>query len=129
MVRIGLIGGVFSAIVCALLLYDYSRRRAEDPAETVAFKAMKVALREDPGSDELKQQFRQLDQALRDDFFRHKAFAAVGGVLLLAGVAVTLIAATRAAVLNRSLPSPEGFAPPGDSETPLSRLAQGDEPE
>ena len=124
MVRIGLIGGVFSAIVCALLLYDYSRRRAEDPAETVAFKAMKVALREDPASDELKQQFRQLDQALRDDFFRHKAFAAVGGVLLLAGVAVTLIAATRAAVLNRSLPSPEGFAPPGDAETPLSRLAR-----
>ncbi len=124
MVRIGLVGGVFSAIVCALLLYDYSLRRADNPAETIAFQALRTALRENPEDDELKQQFRQLDLALREDYFRRRAFASVGGVLLLAGVAVTLIAATRAATLNRPLPNPASFGPPGDVQTPLSRLAR-----
>ena len=124
MVRIGLIGGVFSAIVCALLLYDYTLRQADDPAETIAFRAMKAALHENPANDELRQQLRYLDQALRDDYFRRRAFAAVGGVLLLAGVAVTLIAATRAAVLNRPVPTPETLDPPTDVETALARLAR-----
>ncbi len=124
MVRIGLVGGVFSAIVCALLLYDYSLRRADNPAETIAFQALRTALRENPDNEELKQQFRQLDLALREDYFRRRAFATVGGVLLLAGVAVSLIAATRAATLNRPLPNPASLGPPGDVQTPLSRLAR-----
>ncbi len=124
MVRIGLIGGVFSAIVCALLLYDSSLRRADNPAETIAFQALQAAMRENPANDQLKQQFRQLDQALREDYFRRRAFAAVGAVLLLAGVAVTLIAATRAATLNRPVPNPERLGPPGDVDTPLSRLSR-----
>ncbi len=124
MVRVGLVGGVFSAIVCALLLYDYSLRRADNPAETIAFQSLKAALRENPANDELRQQFRHLDQALREDYFRRRAFAAVGGVLLLAGVAITLLAATRAATLNRPMPDPESLGPPGDLETAFSRLSR-----
>ena len=124
MARVGLIGGVFCAIVCALLLYDYSLRRADDPAETIAFKAMKATLREDPTNEKLKEEFRQLDQSLRADYFRRRAFAAVGGVLLLAGATVTLIAATRVAVLNRPVPNAETLGPPGDFDTPLARLAR-----
>ena len=123
-VRTAVVGGVFSAIVCALLLYDYSLRRADDPAETIALQALKAALHESPDNEPLRQQFRQLDQALREDYFRRRAFAAVGSVLLLAGVAVTLIAASRATALNRPVPNPETLGPPGDLETPLSRLAR-----
>ncbi|MDZ7619831.1 MAG: PQQ-binding-like beta-propeller repeat protein, partial [Patescibacteria group bacterium] len=124
MVRIGLIGGVFSAIVCALLLYDYSLRQADDPAETIAFKAMKAALRDDPTNEGLKEELRQIDQVLRYDYFRRRTFASVGGVLLLAGAVVTLIAATRATVLNRPVPTAESLGPPGDLDTPLARLAR-----
>ncbi len=124
MARIGLVGGVFSAVVCALLLYDYSLRQADDPAETIAFRAVKATLREDPTNEKLKEDFRQLDQALRDDYFRRRAFAAVGGVLLLAGATVTLIAATRAAVLNRPMPTAEALSPPADLDTPIARLTR-----
>ena len=36
--------GVFSLIVCTLLLYDYSRRRADDPLDDASFLALKIAL-------------------------------------------------------------------------------------
>ena len=50
-VRTAVVGGVFSAIVCALLLYDYSLRRADDPAETIALQALKAALHESPDNE------------------------------------------------------------------------------
>ena len=124
--RIALVAATFSLVVCALLLYDFERRAMKDPFEAKAMLALKVALKEQPGSEVLKEEIRAMDERLREEYFRQKAFAAVGAALLAAGVVVFLIAVKSAAVLRRRLPMPQPFSAPQDFDsqwTPVARWA------
>jgi len=80
--RIAAVAGVFSLVVCALLLFDYSRRQAKDPQESMALKALKTALRQQPNNEALKEEIRAMDVALRETYARQRAFTAVGGLVL-----------------------------------------------
>jgi len=122
--RTAVVAAVFSLIVCALLLYDYSRRRSDDPLEYAPFRALKVALQEQPDNDRLKQEIRALDLQFRREYFRQRVFAAGGGVLLLAGAAVFLVAAKAAATLHRKLPVPGPYTAPIDSDTQTAQIGR-----
>lgn len=123
-VRIAVVAGVFSLIVCALLLYDYSLRRAKDPHEAALYQDLLLAVKQHPDNEQLKNAVRKLDQQLGEDHFRHRAFTAVGAGLLLGGVAVFLLAAKSAATLRRKLPTPQPQATPQDVETRWTRIAR-----
>ena len=59
--RIAFVAGVFTVVVSALLLFDYSGRVAEDPLNSPEFLELKTRLTEEPQNEALKQELRQLD--------------------------------------------------------------------
>jgi len=115
--RIALVSGVVAVLVAGLLLYDYSLRRGRDPSEVTAYQALKASLKANPGDESLTRALRRLDVQLRRDYFRHRAFTAIGAVVLLVAVSISLIAGRQAATLNRPLPRPGPHKPPQDVET------------
>jgi outer membrane protein assembly factor BamB len=115
--RVAVVAGVLAIVVCALLLYDFSRRHAKDPLEDPAFKAVKAASDQDPKNESLKEQVRNMDQQLRYEYFRQRAFTRIGGVLLLFAFVVFLLAMKIAANIRRQLPEPGVAGSPRDSET------------
>lgn len=119
-----LVAGVFTAMVCAVLLGDFARRTVKDPFEAPEFKALKAELAAAPDDEALKQQVRAVDLELRRRHFRHRRFAAFGAVLLLGGAAATLAAGKWASVLRRRLPRPGPQTGPVDAETGAMELAR-----
>ena len=91
------------------------------PLDSPEFLELKARSAEDPGSVELKERIRQLDLALRKEYFREQQFTSRGVFLLLGGVAATLILAKWAATLRRTLPTPVLKMPGLDSDERLSR--------
>ncbi len=122
--NMAVVAGVFTAIVCAILLADFGRRMAKDPFEQPEFKRLKAAQAADPTNEELKADLRQLDLELRRRYFLHRRFAAFGAVLLLGGSIVTLAAGKWAATLRRRLPAPGPQTGPQDRETGRHELAR-----
>ncbi|MBN2581082.1 MAG: PQQ-like beta-propeller repeat protein [Pirellulales bacterium] len=120
------VAGVFAIVVCALLAYDYSRRLVKDPLDSQAYAALKNALAQQPANETLKEQIRTLDLQLRREYFRQRAFTAVGAILLLAGILIFTFAAKAAVTLHRKLPQPQLLPPVADAEarwTPRARWA------
>jgi outer membrane protein assembly factor BamB len=96
--RIALVAGVFALVLGGLLvvntflLYRGPGNGKVRLVEARELLPLKLALREDPKNEPLKQQIRQLDQQLRSDYFRREQLAARGGWFLLAGAVVFLAA-------------------------------------
>lgn len=116
--------GLFSLIVFALLLFDNSRRTAQDPFESTAWKVLQRARMEEPDNKELNEEARELDLQMRIEFFRQRDFSAIGAWLLLGGVAVFLISAKSAATMRRKLPMPTAEASPRDIEAQWTRIGR-----
>ena len=55
-------------------------------------QALKARLREEPNNAELKDEVRILDQQLRLEFFQREQVASRGGVLLLVGATIFIVA-------------------------------------
>ena len=119
--RIALIAGVFSLVLAGLLVVN-SFRLHRGPGngkvrlvEARELAPLKTALREDPKNEALKQQIRQLDQQLRQDYFRREQLASRGGWFLLGGAAVFLAALKLASQLRRPrIPIPNISSRPPD---------------
>jgi outer membrane protein assembly factor BamB len=100
------VAGVLALVVCALLVYDYSRRLVKDPLDSAAFANLKDALIRHPADKALKDQVRNLDLQLRREYFRQRAFTATGAVLLTISALIFIFAAKSAVTLHRRLPQP-----------------------
>jgi len=109
-VRTAVVAGAFTLVVGALMLYDFARRGEKHPMETTAYKAAILAAREQPDNAAVLEQVRLLDERLRQEYFRQRAFSALGAVLLAVGAAVCAAAAKTASVLSRTLPLPQAGA-------------------
>ncbi len=123
-IRVALVAGVFSAVVCVFLLLDYSRRLAKDPLDSPQFQTLKSELAKQPRNERLKEEIRAMDLALREAYFRQRRFATVGAWLLLGGLVVSLVAAKSAIAMRRKLPMPEAQAVPVDTDSQLARTAR-----
>jgi outer membrane protein assembly factor BamB len=119
--RIALVSGFFSLVLAGLLLANASRiyqgsgngrLRLVESSELLPLKA---ALREDPKNEALKQKIRQLDQELRQAYFRSEKLATRGGWSLIGGVVVFLTSLQLARQLKRpAIPTPDIPARPED---------------
>ena len=134
-VGLAVVAGVFSLLVFALLLGDYSRRLIKDPLDSQEFQTMKdelAALKRsaEPGEQSrerakaLTSQLRDLDLELRQRYFRQRQFTQVGGLLLLGGVLVFLGAARAAVTIRRRLPQPTPAGCPQDHESQAQAAAR-----
>lgn len=105
--RLAWISGVFCLILGGLLIdnsirlyrgFGNGKVRVVEARELLPLKA---TLREDPKNDELKNRIRELDQKLRDDYFRRERLASRGGWILLGTAAVFVIALQSARHLRK----------------------------
>lgn len=115
---------VHLVLVTALMAWHYSRRLAKDPLNSEEFLALKAELAAAPQNEELKTRIRQLDLALRTQYFQQRRLAASGAWLLLGGAVVLLIALRAAATLDAKLPMPEAHATPEDTDARAARGAR-----
>lgn len=115
-----LVAGVFSLLVCALLVIDGANRLEKIPMEETAFVELRQQLVEQPGNEQLREQIRAMDLALRQEYFREQRFTEIGSYLLLGGIVVTLVFGKWAATLRRRLPCPKPKLPGPDSDERLS---------
>jgi outer membrane protein assembly factor BamB len=115
--RVAAVAAVFSIVAAALLCYDFSRRTMKDPFDAAPLKSLRELLDQQPANETLLEQYRATDERLRQEYFRQRAFVAVGAGLLGLGLLVMLAAAKTAARLRRKLPAPQPVAVPQDWES------------
>ena len=122
-VRTAVVAGVFSMIVCGLLLTNYFQGRISDPLNSKALVELKEALLQEPRNDSIKDQIRVLDLELRQEYFRQREFSRWGSYLLLAGIMVFLIGIKFAADYRKKLPMPQAKDEP-EQETRAATMAR-----
>jgi len=100
--------GVFSLIICALLVHNYVRLRMDDPLNSAELSRLKEALRRAPRDEDLKRRIRALDLELRREYFRRERRLDRGRYLLLGGLAVMLVSLQPVLAHRKALPHPRG---------------------
>ena len=120
-----IIAGVFSAIVCILLIHNYAQGKVTDPLASRQMADLKAQLFREPGNDAIKQQIRSLDLKLRKEYFRRREFSRRGAYLLTGGVALFLVAAGSASAHRRKLPMPTPDQPQELANAAKARWAVG----
>ena len=90
---LAVVSGLFTLVVCVSLVANYLQVRAIDPLDNPELLRLREQLTESNTTDEaLVEQIRALDLLSRKAFFTSQAQLRTGGMLLLAGAAVFLIA-------------------------------------
>ena len=118
------VAGVFSAVVCLVLVFDYGRRLAEDPLNTAEYLELKEQVAADPANEGLREELRRQDQLLRQDYFRQREFAQRGAWLLLGGLVMMALSMKTATTLNRKLPTPVARTGAADTESRMTGVAR-----
>jgi len=104
------VAGVLALVVAGVLLVHARRHNRTDPAQSPQMRALQNAVRQQPGNAELQEEYRRLDAALREAWFRQRQFASRGGLLLIVFAGVFAAAAVGAMALRRGPPMPQGKA-------------------
>ncbi len=121
--RLAWLASVFCLLVVIGLAVDFARRRIEDPLDAPEILSLKEELAANPRDEALKTQIRRLDRELREDYFRHRRFTAIGAGLLLTGGIVLLAALKTRADAIRKPPFP-GSSEKKDAHLQVSRRAR-----
>ena len=123
-IQCGWVAGVFSAVVCLVLVFDYGGRLAEDPLNAAEFLELQERVAADPANEGLREELRTRDQLLRQDYFRRREFAQRGTWLLLGGLVVMAVSMKTATTLNRKLPMPVARTGSADTESRMTEAAR-----
>lgn len=90
--RVALIAGIFSFIVCLLLIANYIQIKKADPINMNVLNTLVERLNQNPGDTQLRDQIRELDLLARKAYFTSQWQIRAGGYMVLAGLAIMLIA-------------------------------------
>nr|HRQ31320.1 hypothetical protein [Saprospiraceae bacterium] len=88
-----LVSGVFSFVVCVLLIANYFQINRADPVNTKVLNALIERLEQDESDQALRTEIREFDLLARKAYFTNQWQIRFGGYLLLAGVLVCILAA------------------------------------
>lgn len=89
---IAIIAGMFSFIICVLLIVNYLQIKRIDPVNTSIINTLIERLNENPNDQELREEIRELDLLVRKAYFTNQWQIRMGGYLLFAAVAILIIA-------------------------------------
>lgn len=89
---IAYVAGIFSFILCVLLIANYLHINTEDPVNTNLINSLVERLNENPDDVALREQIREVDLLARKAYFTSQWQIRFGGYLLLIGIAVLVIA-------------------------------------
>jgi outer membrane protein assembly factor BamB len=122
--RTAIVAAVFSLVVATLMLYEFSQRSPKALVQSTAFETLKLALRQQPDNEAIKEGIRSFDREARESYFRQQAFTLSGAVLLCGGLIVSLASAKWAAAMRRKQPKPQTAVTPGDWQSQWTPAAQ-----
>jgi len=86
------VAGAFCVAVALILTVSFLREQKSNPLANKTLVRLQAQLVEHPEDAALKEQIRQIDQELRADYFRRRAFFVHGAWLLLGGAVVLALA-------------------------------------
>ena len=90
--RTAYIAGIFSLIVCIVMLLNYWQLITTDPIESQVLQTMVERLQEDTSNEELKTEIRYLDLMARNAYFTNQWQIRSGAYLLIGGIVVMVVA-------------------------------------
>lgn len=90
--NIAYIAGVFSFIICILIIANYLQISQVDPVDTKVLNVLIERLNENPEDAELREQIREFDLLARKAYFTNSWQIKAGGYLLFMGLIIVLIA-------------------------------------
>ncbi len=88
-----LISGIFSFVVCILLIANYFQVNRADPVNTEVLNSLVERLDQNESDQALRDEIREFDLLARKAYFTNQWQIRFGGYLLLAGVLMCIIAA------------------------------------
>ena len=104
-----IVAGLFCLVVIGALATVHVRRQTLNLAKNEEVAELRAALLKAPDTktrDALQEEVRQRDLALRQEHFGHLRFLKTGGVYLVVGLAIFVLAGTRVAAYRKRLPMP-----------------------
>jgi len=90
--RIALVAGIFSFIICILLIANYIQIKKADPVNMKVINVLVDRLNQTPGDKQLRDEIRTLDLLSRKAYFTNQWQIRTGGYLMLFGIAIMIIA-------------------------------------
>jgi len=87
-----IIAAVFSVLMSLLMLFNYYKLSTNDPIESETLKALVERLNTDPQNEQLLNEIRAFDLMARKAYFTSKWQIEIGGLLLLLGAIVFVVA-------------------------------------
>jgi outer membrane protein assembly factor BamB/preprotein translocase subunit SecG len=90
--RIVWVSGIFSFIICLLLIANFVQVKKMDPVNMTVINSLVERLSENPSDTKLRDEIRVLDLLARKAYFTNRWQIKTGGFLLLSGVIVMIIA-------------------------------------
>ena len=89
--RIIWIAGMFSFIICVLIIVNYAQINRLDPINTEVINKLVERLNQNPEDNELREQIREMDLLARKAYFTNQWQIRTGGYMLLIGIAIVII--------------------------------------
>jgi len=105
-----IVTGLFCLIIIAAMAVAHERRTTANLAKSEEIAEWRTAMLKAPDAktrDALQEGIRQRDLAIRQEHFGHQGFLQTGAYLLLGGMAIFILAASRAAAHRKRLPMPQ----------------------
>ena len=119
-----IVAGVFSLIVCVLIVSNFFQIKVSDPLNSKEFAELKAALFREPANDSIKEQIRALDLGLREEYFQRREFSRKGSYLLLCGIVIFLIGIKSAAAYRKKPPMPQAKTDEQGQEARAAMIAR-----
>jgi outer membrane protein assembly factor BamB/uncharacterized protein YneF (UPF0154 family) len=90
--KIAVIAGIFSFVICILLVANYIQIKKADPVNMKVINALVDRLNQNPSDSQLRDEIRTLDLLSRKAYFTNQWQIRTGGYLMLFGIALMVIA-------------------------------------
>ena len=90
--KIAVIAGIFSFVICILLIANYIQIKKADPVNMKVINALVDRLNQNPSDNQLRDEIRTLDLLSRKAYFTNQWQIRTGGYLMLFGIALMVIA-------------------------------------
>jgi len=102
------VSGLFALVMFVLVLGTYVQLRRVDPLNDPQLLALREAFKADQADPELKERIRALDLLARKGYFTAQSQIRTGGLLLLGGIIIFVVAIRIVGDLRKELPDPTG---------------------
>jgi outer membrane protein assembly factor BamB len=111
---LGIIAGIFSLVVCLLMIANHLSLKRNDPIHSPALLQLMDELKANPQNEPLKEQIRELDYLARRAFFSSQHFNYLGIFLLLGGLVVMVVSFKTMEAYRARFPYPNSRDPKDD---------------